>query len=57
LLGGPATFARDNATLDINVYNNNDNNKNIHRVSKKRAQNVFCILFYKTWGILTKSGR
>jgi len=25
LLGGPATFARDNATLNINVYNNNNN--------------------------------
>jgi len=28
LLGGPATFARDNATLNINVYNNNNNNNN-----------------------------
>jgi len=26
LLGGPATFAHDNATLNINVYNNNNNN-------------------------------
>jgi len=26
LLGGPATFARDNATLNINVYNNNNTN-------------------------------
>jgi len=26
LLGGPATFAHDNATLNINIYNNNNNN-------------------------------
>jgi len=25
LLVGPATFARDNATLNINVYNTNNN--------------------------------
>jgi len=29
LLGGPATFARDNATLNINVYNNKKNNNKI----------------------------
>jgi len=34
LLGGPATFARDNATLNINVYNNNNNN-----YSKERREN------------------
>jgi len=28
LLGGPATFVRDNATLNTNVYNNNNNNNN-----------------------------
>jgi len=32
LLGGPATFARDNATLNINVYNNNNNNMYILEV-------------------------
>jgi len=34
LLGGPATFARDNATLNINVYNNNNNNTAEERSTK-----------------------
>jgi len=34
LLGGPATFARDNATLNINVYNNNNNNNNNNNIPR-----------------------
>ena len=36
LLGGPATFARDNATLNINVYNNNNNNNNSYSAYKSK---------------------
>jgi len=41
LLGGPATFARDNATLNINVYNNNNNN---NRTDKKSCVYACCVL-------------
>jgi len=39
LLGGPATFARDNATLNINVYNNNNNNNSQPFNQKKSYDN------------------
>jgi len=49
LLGGPATFARDNATLNINVYNNNNNNNMTYNVfggTLNLAQSINLTLFY-----------